>query len=330
MASLGRGRSSLAIGNIIGAAVSNILGAFSLGLLFYGKGRVIQFDRSSRIYSLILLVLTTLVAPMAYFPAYIAWLACGSVLIAAFVIYILFVGVAIGRGVLTAPEGSDSDSDDDGDDGNGSATRTQRNTNVIESANADAITVATNPGLPAQEKRRGNEPPAAPRVPSPAHLAHNRHKLRYHGFYLFLGFLAVCLAGYVLSQAATGITDQFGISDVLFGVVILAIATTLPEKFIAIMSGHRGHAGILVANCAGSNIFLLTLCVGIIMVDTKGALDGGNVTIPELAVLWASTLGLTLTVWFGARFSRWIGAAMLAGYIAFIVVEFAVVHRVDA
>src|SRR3569833_2658590 len=122
MASLGRGRSSLAIGNIIGAAVSNILGAFSLGLLFNGKGRVIQFDRSSRIYSLILLVLTTLVATMAYFPAYIACLASGSVLIAAFVIYILFVGVAIGRVVRAAPGGAGAGGGGGGDGGGGAAT----------------------------------------------------------------------------------------------------------------------------------------------------------------------------------------------------------------
>lgn len=156
----------------------------------------------------------------------------------------------------------------------------------------------------------------------------SRHGLLYHGGFLLLGFLAICLAGYVLSQAASNITDQLGVSDVLFGVIVLAIATTLPEKFVAVMSGHRGHPGILVANCAGSNIFLLTLCVGLIMVDTRGTLDDGNVTVPELVVLWASTLGLTGTVWFGARFGRWIGAVMLAGYVAFIVLEFTVIHRV--
>ncbi|KAL6404524.1 Ca2+ transporter [Ilyonectria robusta] len=83
--------------------------------------------------------------------------------------------------------------------------------------------------------------------------------LEYYSFYLLLGFLATCLAGYILSQVATNITDQFGILDILFGIVILTIATTLPEKFITVISGYRGHPGILVANCVGSNIFLLAL-----------------------------------------------------------------------
>jgi Ca2+/Na+ antiporter len=64
VASMARGRSSLAIGNIIGAAIPNILGAFFLGLLFYERGKPIEFDRSSRIYSLFLLVLTTFVTPV--------------------------------------------------------------------------------------------------------------------------------------------------------------------------------------------------------------------------------------------------------------------------
>jgi Ca2+/Na+ antiporter len=143
-----------------------------------------------------------------------------------------------------------------------------------------------------------------------------------------LGFLAICLAGYVLSHAATTITDEFGISDVLFGIVVLAIATTLPEKFVAVMSGHRGHAGILVANTAGSNIFLLALCSGIVMLDTSGKLERGNVNVAELGVLWGSTVAFTATVWFDGRFCRRIGFGMLIAYVTFIVLEFTLIHGV--
>lgn len=220
---------------------------------------------------------------------------------AVFGVYVLLVAVAIGRGVLTAPEDSDSDSDgDDDDDGDEN----------------DASSVGSTTGLLAD----GSNLNVRPR--------RNQRRLSHHGFYLFFGFLAICLAGYVLSQAAINIIDQLGISDVLFSVVILAIATTLPEKFITVMSGHRGQPGILVANCAGSNIFLLTLCCGIIMTDTRGVLNGDNVTMSELAVLWISTAAFAGTVWFGERISRWIGGFMVVGYVAFIVLEFAVIHKV--
>lgn len=63
------------------------------------------------------------------------------------------------------------------------------------------------------------------------------------------------------------------------------------------------------------------------MADGKGELDRGNVDVFELAVLWVSTLAFTLTVWFGARFARWIDGVMVVACIAFIVLEFTVVHK---
>ncbi|KXN92674.1 Inner membrane protein YrbG [Leucoagaricus sp. SymC.cos] len=252
VASLAQGRPSLAIGNIVGSAISNILGAFSLGLL----------------------------------------------------------------GKLTAPEDSDSDSSDDKSDAASTRSPVAREEQAIQGSDVDL-------------DHRGD------RAESNAHTlrrAGNRRRrsLGYHIGYLFLGFLAICLSGYVLSRAAINFADAVGISDVLFGVIILAIATTLPEKFVAVLSGNKGHIGILVANTVGSNVFLLFLCLGIIMVDTSGKFNGGNVRIPELVVLWCSTLALTLTVWVGGRFDRWIGGAMLLAYVIFIVLEFTVIHNVTA
>lgn len=247
-------------------------------------------------------MLTTWVTIIILWPTKTTWLVCGSLLITTFVAYFLVAVLAVGRGVLTAPEDSDdSDGDDDDDDDD------------------DSRSVGSTTGLLADGAHTGARQNQQRR---------QQRKLAHHGAYLIFGFLAICLAGYVLSQAAINIIDQFGISDVVFGVVGLAIATTLPEKFMAVMSGYRGHPGILVANCAGSNIFLLSFCCGIIMVDTGGSLDGGNVTIPELAVLWTSTATLTGTIWFGSRFARTIGALMITGYIVFLVLEFTVIHKV--
>ncbi|KAH6962632.1 hypothetical protein BKA56DRAFT_451002, partial [Ilyonectria sp. MPI-CAGE-AT-0026] len=301
VASLIQGRSSLAVGNIVGSAISNLLGAFSLGLVFH-RGEAVQFDNSSRVYSIILLLLTTCVTPLAYLKGKTWWTIFGAVLIAVFAIYMVSIGWAISKGSLTAPEDSDSDSGDDESSDGGS----------------------TRPSLsdePLLEEQRRNGGLRYDSMPS----QRNRTSLTYHVFQLTLGFLAICVAGYVLSHAATNIIDAIGASDVVFGIIFLAIATTLPEKFVAVISSHRGHSGIMVANAVGSNIFLLSLCLGIIMVDTSGEFNSGGVNVYELGVLWASTLCFTLTVWVGARFTRYVGGAMLLGYIAFIVLEFTVI-----
>ncbi|KAI1057389.1 hypothetical protein LB507_011544, partial [Fusarium sp. FIESC RH6] len=317
VASLAQGRPSLAVGNIVGSAISNILGAFSLGLLFHPTTSHVEFDRSSKIYSLCLLFITTFVAPIIYFSQRIVWLVCGSILIAFFAIYLISIGWAISRGSLTAPEGSDSDSSDDESD-----------TSSVESTPS-----VRSPLLPRLEEdrnerdQRANGSPETSRVTN-VHTRRWRRSLGYHIGFLVLGFLAICLSGYVLSHAAVNVTDAIDMSDELFGIVILAIATTLPEKFVAVLSGNRGHVGILVANTVGSNVFLLSLCLGIVMVDTSGNFDGGNISVSELCVLWGSTLALTMTVWYGERFGRWMGGTMLFGYIVFIISEFTVIHHV--
>jgi Ca2+/Na+ antiporter len=53
--SIARHRPGLALGNIIGSTISNILGAFSLGLLFWKGSDAVVFDRSLKLYSILLL-----------------------------------------------------------------------------------------------------------------------------------------------------------------------------------------------------------------------------------------------------------------------------------
>lgn len=245
---------------------------------------------------------------------------CGSILIVLFAIYLVSIGWAISRGTLTAPEDSDDDSSDDESDASSSGSpvssrRRETPASREEPDNHDEL-----------HQRGGSGPEVVTNVPP--RNRHSKRGLGYHVGFLVLGFLAICLSGYVLSHAAINITDASGVSDVLFGIIVLAIATTLPEKFVAVLSGNRGHSGILVANTVGSNVFLLSLCLGIIMIATSGDLNGGDAKIPELCILWASTLALTATIWFGGRFDRWIGGAMLLGYIAFVVLEFTVIHAV--
>jgi Ca2+/H+ antiporter len=259
------------------------------------------------VYSLVLLAVTTLATGMLYFPADSVWLAYGTLLLASFAIYMLSVGWAISRGSLTAPEDSDSDSDSN-ETSSSTSSHDRSTTHAGTGAERSAPASVTTPLLPSQ-------------------LRSKHRSLLNHIFHLILGFLAICLSGYVLSHSASSIVDLLAIPDVLFGVVVLSIATTLPEKFIAVMSGRRGNAGVLVANTAGSNIFLLTLCLGIVLLSTQGHLPRGSVGAIELGVLWGSTVAFAATVWLGARLSTWIGGAMVLAYVAFVVLEFEVVHH---
>lgn len=302
MACILQDRSSLALGNVIGSSISNILGAFSLGLLFH-PGRM-TFDRSARIYTTLLFLVTTSFTAVALTKN--LGRVAGGIFIGAFGIYLVSIGHAIYKGVLDAPEDSDSDDSDDSDDDDGS-----REGHDTE-ARHDLLPSESSPLLP--NDASGERP------------AHNRkHSLLYHVAQLILGFLALSLSGYVLSHSAGSIADAFDLSGTVLGVTVLSFATTLPEKFVAVISGARGHGGIVIASTAGSNIFLLTLCLGITLVAGNQE-ELANSMIPfELFVTWASSALLLPIVFFGS--GRWVGGLLLVLYIAFIVLEFTVYRR---
>ena len=97
----------------MGSSISNILGAFSLGLIFY-PGNV-TFGRSSKIYTTLLLALTSFLVLFIAFLEPLGRLG-GLVLVLFFIIYVPSIAWAIYKGIVTAPEDSDSDDDTESND----------------------------------------------------------------------------------------------------------------------------------------------------------------------------------------------------------------------
>jgi len=162
-------------------------------------------------------------------------------------------------------------------------------------------------------------------IKPPTPLNKRPHSTTYHLTHLVLGFLALSLSGYILSHSLTTLSTLLTLSTSLLGTTLLSLATTLPEKLLSIMSGSRGETGIFIANTAGSNIFLITLCAGVLF--TSGDLESlkGSVTLFEIGWMWISSAVLLGIVLRGGR--KWMGWALFGAYIAFLVLEFTVERR---
>ena len=293
VASVAQNRSALALGNVLGSSISNILGAFSLGLLFH-PGHV-EFDGAAQIYTSILFALTTVFTALALYGTFDK--AIGGSLITLFVVYFFSIGYAIYRGVLDAPDGPDDECDEDAMN------------NDEEQAVPEEVPTETSALI--QPSQLGDQP--------------KKRTLTYHIIQLIFGFLALSLSGYVLSHSAASLADSLNLSGTVLGITILAFATTLPEKFVAVLSGARGHEGIVVANTAGSNIFLLTLCLGITFLAGNQEELASSFNPFEILVTWAASAIFFLIVFFGSN--QWVGALLLVLYFAFLVLEFTVFRR---
>ena len=75
--------------------------------------------------------------------------------------------------------------------------------------------------------------------------------------WLIVGLVALALGSRILVGGAVYIATSLGVSEMIIGLTIIAIGTSLPELAASIMSARKGQHGIALGNIIGSNIFNL-------------------------------------------------------------------------
>jgi Ca2+/Na+ antiporter len=339
---LGQKNQSMALGNLMGSSIANILASFSLGLLCM---KTATFDRSSKIYAATLLGLTLVfLLLLLTLNDRFKW-AAGALLIIAFVVYVASVAVAIYRGTMTAPE-DDSDSDSDSDDSNSDDSDSDSGSDNENDSDEEAEPQerakfviddeenrrrSSSSTLTAQGDGHELEPFPTSRSPNKFKKLGSRRmrpkSLRSHLLKLVLGLAALLVASYIVAHSAATIGSELGLSGSVIGTTILSLATTLPEKFVAIMGGVRKQPGIMVANTVGSNIFLVTLCGGVLFLGGDAQQIKLGLGFFEAAAMLGSAVLVLGIVLLGGK--RWMGGVMLVLYLAFLVTEFTNGRQLD-
>jgi cation:H+ antiporter len=76
-------------------------------------------------------------------------------------------------------------------------------------------------------------------------------------FWLIAGLAVLMASSKALVWGASGVANAFGVSDLVIGLTIVAIGTSLPELAASVASALKGHHDIAIGNVIGSNIFNL-------------------------------------------------------------------------
>ena len=79
---------------------------------------------------------------------------------------------------------------------------------------------------------------------------------------LFLGFSMVVGGANFAIDSASNIATQFGMSQWLIGVVIIAFGTSLPELIVSFSAARKGKVGMVIGNIIGSNLANTTMVIG--------------------------------------------------------------------
>jgi len=79
--------------------------------------------------------------------------------------------------------------------------------------------------------------------------------LKHSIFWTFIGLLLLLVSSKMLVWGASNIASQLGVSDLVIGLTIVAIGTSLPELAATISSARKGETDLAVGNIVGSNLF---------------------------------------------------------------------------
>lgn len=138
-----------------------------------------------------------------------------------------------------------------------------------------------------------------------------------------LGLLAVGLAALVLGarwlvEGAVAVAGAFGMSELVIGLTVVAIGTSLPELATSILAAIRGQRDLAVGNIVGSSIFNLLLVLGLTAAIAPGGIPVGNDVLRfDLPVMTAVALACLPIFFTGHQIARWEGALFLAYYAAY-------------
>lgn len=127
----------------------------------------------------------------------------------------------------------------------------------------------------------------------------------------------------LLLFGAIGVAQAMGISEAVIGLTIVAVGTSLPEMAVSVIAALRRHADVAVGNILGSNIFNILGILGISAFLQPLPIVERIVVFDQWVMLGAAGV-LVLFLYTGMRLSRLEGAALLAGYAAYIALSFTI------
>ena len=110
-------------------------------------------------------------------------------------------------------------------------------------------------------------------------------------FWFIVGLGTLLLGAELLVDGAIGIAREIGVSDVVIGITLVALGTSLPELAVSLVSAFKDEHGMAIGNIVGSNIFNLLAVIGVAAAIQPSAIAPSVLSL-HLFVMVAFTLVL--------------------------------------
>ena len=129
------------------------------------------------------------------------------------------------------------------------------------------------------------------------------------------GVILLFIGGHLTVDGAVNIAETLGLSQLVIGVVIVAIGTSLPELITSIIAIAKKQTDIGVGNIVGSNIYNILLILGV-----SSALVGIPV-VPDVFSNYYIMIAFSLVLFIGFRkyIPRFVGVGLTIAFIAYLI-----------
>lgn len=138
---------------------------------------------------------------------------------------------------------------------------------------------------------------------------------------LMAGFILLVKGADFFVDGAAAIASKLGVPQIVIGLTIVAMGTSLPETAVGITSALKGSAGITVGNVVGSNILTVLLVLGVTALFTNVAVQKNTLRY-EIPFMISSTAVMMLFGLFAGQLTRLTGIVFLLLFAAFLVYLF--------
>jgi cation:H+ antiporter len=169
--------------------------------------------------------------------------------------------------------------------------------------------------------RRGRAPVTAESIDEDIEIEIYRTRYRgipKHVLYVLAGLGLLVLGSRWLVAGAVEFATALGVSQLIIGLTVVAVGTSLPEIATSMLAAFKGERDLAVGNVVGSNIFNILLVLGV-----AGMIVPVDIPVPpsalsfDLLVMLAVAVACLPIFFTGGEIARWEGGLFVAYYVAY-------------
>ena len=134
-----------------------------------------------------------------------------------------------------------------------------------------------------------------------------------------IGVVLLYVGAILTVDNAVALAQEFGLSEKIIGLTVIAIGTSLPELITSVIAIRKGHSDIGIGNIIGSNIYNILMIMGV------GAAIGGVAIASDVFVDYAIMIVFSLSLLIAIKtgvINRAMGVALAIGYAFYLIFAF--------